>query len=137
MSTSAFAMIVLQDPGFAAVKDWIRDAAPDPVVCDFGWGEFVSAVGLRIRSHWIVRSAGDRVLAVASQVSMRWRRIEICSDDIAVATGFVARYDLALRLPDAIPVALAQRLACTLVTTDHQQLRAARSLGIHAVDPTN
>jgi predicted nucleic acid-binding protein len=42
---------------------------------------------------------------------------------------FLRRLDLALRTPDAINIAMAQRLGATLVTFDKKMAAAARSIG--------
>ena len=46
---------------------------------------------------------------------------------------YVRRFDLALRAPDALHLAVARRLDATLVTLDRRLTAAARELGI-AVD---
>ena len=45
------------------------------------------------------------------------------------------RFELGLRLPDAIHIATAGRLGFTLVSTDIRQVRAAASLGVVAINP--
>lgn len=56
--------------------------------------------------------------------------------DVLIATEFVTRFDLGLRLPDAIHLSITQRHGATLVTTDKKQGDAAAALGIGYVDPT-
>jgi uncharacterized protein len=57
-------------------------------------------------------------------------RFELEAGDIAQADLFVRRLDLPLLAPDAIHIAIAQRLRATLVTFDRQMATAARTLGL-------
>jgi uncharacterized protein len=54
---------------------------------------------------------------------------------IAVATTFLRRLDLPLKTPDAIHIAIAQRLGATLVTFDRQMAASARALGTPVETP--
>jgi len=64
-----------------------------------------------------------------------WICAEVQPDDIAAATKLVGRFELNLKLPDAVHIAIAQRLDCTLVSSDRTQLTAARKLGLAIADP--
>jgi predicted nucleic acid-binding protein len=55
--------------------------------------------------------------------------------DVAVATAFLRRLDLTLRAPDAIHIAIAQRVDATLVTFDQGMATAALALGRAVVTP--
>ena len=52
------------------------------------------------------------------------------ADDIAAANTLVRRRDLTLRGPDALHIALAQRLNATLLTFDKNMAAAARDIGL-------
>ncbi len=45
------------------------------------------------------------------------------------AEAFVRRLDLALRTPDALHIAMAQRVDATLVTFDEKMATCAKALG--------
>jgi len=64
-----------------------------------------------------------------------WRRLPIENRDIEEAIDLVAKVTLSLRLPDAIHIAVARRVGATLITNDRQQHRAARTLGVLALNP--
>jgi predicted nucleic acid-binding protein len=49
--------------------------------------------------------------------------------DLAAATMFLRRLDLPLRTPDALHIAIAQRVGAMLVTFDRQMAASARTLG--------
>ncbi len=62
-------------------------------------------------------------------------RVEISPADVAVATAFLRRLDLTLRTPDAIHIAIAQRMNATLVTFDQGMAESARALGMAVATP--
>jgi predicted nucleic acid-binding protein len=55
--------------------------------------------------------------------------------DLAAATMFLRRLDPPLRTPDAVHIAIAQRLGTTLVTFDRQMAASARALGTAVATP--
>ena len=55
--------------------------------------------------------------------------------DLAAATMFLRRLDLPLRTPDALHIAIAQRLGATLVTFDRQMAASAHALGTAVETP--
>jgi predicted nucleic acid-binding protein len=65
----------------------------------------------------------------------RARRAQIEPGDITRAERHVRNINLTLRGPDAIHIAIAQRLGATLVTFDQRMAAAARALDIAVVEP--
>ncbi|MGI4877067.1 MAG: PIN domain-containing protein, partial [Janthinobacterium lividum] len=61
--------------------------------------------------------------------------IEIESVDIRLATVFVRRFELGLRMPDAIHLAACRRHNLSLATFDNRLAGAARFIGIATVTP--
>ena len=61
------------------------------------------------------------------------KRIEIVSADVATAQGFMRRLDLTLRTPDAINIAMTQRISASLATFDDQMRVAAAAIGVAIV----
>ena len=61
------------------------------------------------------------------------KRIEIVAADVVTAQGFLRRLDLTLRTPDAINIALAQRISASLATFDDQMRVAAAAIGVAIV----
>ena len=61
-------------------------------------------------------------------------RVELISADIAAATAYLRRLDLTLRTPDALHIALAQRLGGELLTFDAKMATSARTLGARVAD---
>ena len=64
------------------------------------------------------------------------RRIEITGADVAACESrILRRLDLNLRAPDAIHIAVADRIDATLVTFDRQMADNARALGTAVATP--
>ena len=53
------------------------------------------------------------------------------------ADAYVRRFDLALRAPDALHLAVVQRLDLSLITLDRRLATAARELGVGVEMPAN
>lgn len=116
--------------------DFIRQNPTDLIVSDFAAAEFASAAG-----RWVRRGELDLAGARAALGSFDvWiartaQHIETNPADVAVATAFLRRLDLPLRTPDAIHIAIAQRLGATLVTFDRRMADSARALGCPVEEP--
>lgn len=135
LDASSLTALIVRDPGWAIIKTLVAEQATEVNLSDFGWGEFVSALALRVRRGAATSEEAHRVIAEAPLLVGGWRKREIISADITAGTELVARFDLKLRLPDAIHVAIAQRLEATLVTGDKRQAAAAEALGAAVFNP--
>ena len=62
--------------------------------------------------------------------------VDIGATDARLAYIYARRFDLRLRAPDALHLAIARRLDATLVTLDRRLATAARELGIAVKDLT-
>lgn len=58
------------------------------------------------------------------------RNVELERGDVAIASSFLRRFDLNLRPPDALHIAIAQRLDAELATFDAGMAACAQALGI-------
>ncbi len=107
----------------------IRDQ--DLVVSDLAAAEFSSAMSRRIRDGSISRTAAESILSRFDiWIAEAARREVIVRADFAAATAFIRRFDLGLRTPDALHIAIAQRLGATLFTFDASMAAAATALGV-------
>jgi len=100
-------------------------------VSEFAAAEFASALSRLVRTHVL-----DQDLALQRLADFdAWRAaeavlIDVESADIRSASIIVRRFDLMLRTPDALHVAIARRLGAALVTFDHRLATAARAMGV-------
>jgi predicted nucleic acid-binding protein len=131
LDTSAIVPLFVNDAFTARMRKFLVVNREELVISDFAAAEFVSAIGIRVRS-------GDLSIAEAKAAFANfdnWTglavvRLEIDSSDIAVATTMLRRLDLRLRAPDAVHLAMAERLGAKIATFDKQMANAANRLGI-------
>jgi uncharacterized protein len=119
-----------------AVTGLFQRLSSPALISDFAAGEFASAVARRLRMS-VLQPAGAAQLLIDFDL---WsaaiaRTLAITSEDIAAATTLVRRFELKLRLPDAIHLAACQRRGLTLATLDDVLADAARALGVAHVCP--
>lgn len=101
------------------------------LISDFAVAEFSAAIARRVRIGDM--PAGQAPLtfqAFDSWAARATTRIGQDPADAPRATALVRRLDLGLRAPDALHIAIAERLAATLFTLDRPMARAATTLGL-------
>jgi uncharacterized protein len=104
------------------------------VVSDFAAAEFASVIARHVRTKDIAR----REARIAFSTFDAWtarvaQRVDIGPPDIKAAEAFLRRLDLKLRTPDAINIAIAQRIGAALFTFDAAMIKSARALGMPVV----
>lgn len=98
---------------------------------DFVTAEFASAVSRRVRTKDL--TGKEARVAFASFDTWMQRVTQSAATtaaDIATATAYLRRLDLNLRTPDAINIAIADRLSASLATFDERMAMAARKLEV-------
>ncbi len=102
---------------------------------DFASAEFASAASRRVRTGEITEAQALRVLSVHdARVKDQATEVPVEAADVRLTAAFVRRFDLGLRAPDALHLAVCQRLGACIRTFDRQQASAARALGITTAD---
>ena len=105
------------------------------VVSNFAAAEFSSVVARRVRMHACPVDDARNALLDLDLWSARWtQRVEIIPADVALADGYLRRFDVALLTPDALHIAAAERLRATLATFDRAMAAAAQKLGVPVAD---
>ncbi len=135
MDASMLVPLFLNDPFSARAEAFLSLRKPVAMVSDFAAAEFSSVLNRRVRTR---ESSEDEVRA-AFQAFDRWtetiaQSIECQPADVRQADRFLRRLDLPLRAPDAIHIAMAQRLDAELATFDTKTVASAKALGV-AVAP--
>jgi uncharacterized protein len=101
------------------------------VVSDFAAAEFSAVIARQVRRNQLTHDeARAAFISFDAWVARTDTREEIRSSDIGVAETLLRRFELNLKAPDAIHLAMAQRLDAMLLTFDSQMAAAARVLGI-------
>ena len=100
------------------------------IVSDFAAAEVASVIARHVRTGDITPDDARTVFSTFDAWTARTaQRAEIKAADVSVAATFLRRLDLALRTPDAINIAVAQRLEASLLTFDVKMIACARALG--------
>jgi len=131
LDASVLIAVLAEEPASAAVRRFLRDHREDRLISDFAAAEVASAIArlLRMRLQTVEEGFArladfDAWRAAASSAA------DMHAADARLAYAYVRRFDLALRAPDALHLAIARRLDATLVTLDQRLATAARELGI-------
>ena len=136
LDASVLVALFVIDP-FSARAEAFLSAHPEIFfISDFGAAEFSSAAARRVRMRDL--TADDGRLAFAnfdSWLACSADRQETTAADIAAADRILRRLDVNLRTPDALHIAIAQRIAATLVTFDQHMASSARALGMAVATP--
>lgn len=133
---SALVALFCQDAHTARITGFMARAGPTAIVSDFAAAEFASAVARKVRERQYTAPEATAVFGVFDD----WIRQNAVAalaqaTDTVLATRWLRRLDLNLRTPDAIHLALADRLGATLVTFDDAMAAAARTLGVPVTNP--
>nr|UXE44808.1 tRNA(fMet)-specific endonuclease VapC [uncultured bacterium] len=125
------ALFVDSDPFTERAKNYLSGRIERLVVSDFAAAEFASVMARLTRTR---RLTVDEATAILGDFdTWKGRAAELATTsaaDIAAAASFLRRLDLNLRTPDAINIAIADRLRATLATFDDRMAIAARALGV-------
>lgn len=101
------------------------------IFSDFGAAEFASAIARRVRSRLLTPDDARATLADFDSWTVRAvGRVDTTSADIAAAAAYLRRLDLNLRTPDAVHLAIAQRLDAEVATFDERMASCAQALGV-------
>jgi uncharacterized protein len=133
LDASVLIPLFMHEAFTARAERFLRSSPQILTVSDLAAAEFASALARRVRTGELLperaRSAFDAFDAWTHRAA---QRVEIGSADLRAAEAFIRRLDLPLRLPDAIHIAVAQRLGATLATFDDAMARCAVALSLPA-----
>lgn len=94
--------------------------------------EFFAAVSLRVRIGDLAREEAEEVSTLFDshlQDGLYGRR-NLDAGHYRLARAYIARFDLSLKSPDAIHLALCSAEDLTLLTADHQLARNAEAIDV-------
>lgn len=134
LDASVLVALFTDDALTARADAVLREVLDTPVVSDFAGIELTSAVSRRVRTRDLsVDEARHAFETFDGWVNHGVQREELRPEDIVLADGYLRRLDLALRAPDAINIAIAQRLGASLLSFDEKMVAAALSLGLRVL----
>jgi len=134
LDSSVVVPLFLPDAFAARAEAFLLSGPVGLVVSDFVSAEFASIVGIRVRVKMLKTSDARAALSnFDSWSSQKTRAAETAASDVRSANIMLRRLDLTLRAPDAINLAIAQRLNANLATFDIKMGACARTLGMPVV----
>jgi predicted nucleic acid-binding protein len=138
LDASVLVALITPEPSSLAVQRWLNAARSDRlVVSDWSMTESASALGMKVRLREMPASELPEAWELlSSMVSASFEPLSPRRIDFERAIEFLAQPALGLRAGDALHLAVAVGAeAGPVVTLDKTMLRAARRLGIEAVNP--
>lgn len=131
LDASVVAALITKDIFSDRAEAFLLAEAPAVILSDYAAAEFASVVARRARTRELTRREAHAAFSALDQWAPRaTTRVATIAADIAVAAAFVRRLDLPLRTPDAVNIAIAQRMAATLATFDVRMATSATALGV-------
>lgn len=129
LDASVLVALFIQEAGTPIARAAI--AGRELLLSEFAGSEFCAAVTRLVRLGVL---SADQAAAVFADFDL-WKArsvetIAVENADFAAATAFVRRLDLGLRAPDALHLAVCDRLRSELLTFDIKMAAAAKAIGI-------
>lgn len=111
LDASVLIAVLAEEPASAAVRRFLRTHREDRLISDFAAAEVVSAISRLLRMRLLTEEEGSARLADFDA----WRAAassaaDLHAADARLAYAYVRRFDLRLRAPDALHLAIARRL---------------------------
>lgn len=130
LDASILVSFFVNDSMSARADALVRSLSVPLLVSDFASAEFASALGRRVRMGRIGPDDAKATLSdLDAWVGGAANSVSLEAADISAASTFLRRLDLYLRTPDAIHIAIAQRVGAELATFDERMAECARALG--------
>jgi hypothetical protein len=134
LDTSVMASLLVVDANAQRASAWLRRGG-EITFSDWTLAELTSAIATANRAGRIT----SPMRAVAEDGANRWiaRRgaaLAILSDDVRQARSLINSTSHALRAGDALHLAVALRVGCSLATFDNAMRRAATDYGLAVED---
>jgi uncharacterized protein len=131
LDTSVLLPTLITEPATEAVYDYLGACEQELLISDFAAAEVASALSRLIRMAMLTATDASARLADFDA----WRAamsmpVDLAASDARLAYMYVRRFDLGLRAPDALHLAIARRLDATLITLDRRLAAAAREMGV-------
>ncbi len=131
LDASVIVPLFLADTFTERAESLLRTPDLAPIVADWAVLEVSNVVSRRVRIRALTEEAALTVLANFDLWRGRWAAdAETTPADVDAAIQLVRRFDLLLRGPDAIHIAITQRLGARLFTFDERMATSAAVVGL-------
>lgn len=127
---------LVEEPASGVVKDYLIAGEQDLLVSDFAAAEVAAALSRLVRMRLLeTADASARLADFESWRAGASSPVDLHDADVRLAYAYVRRFDLMLRAPDALHLAIAARLDATLATLDRRLANAGGELGVSVAVP--
>jgi predicted nucleic acid-binding protein len=115
LDASVLVALFTNDPYTVRADTFLRANALVLIVSDFAAAEFASVIARHVRTRDITPNNARIAFSTFDAWTARaTQRTENKAADVAAAEAFLRRLDLTLRTPDAVNIAIAQRIGAKL-----------------------
>jgi uncharacterized protein len=134
LDASAIVDLFVPSANDERIRSFLRRSRQMPIISDFAAGEFAGAIKRRVFVNLMSHTeAVDMIVRFDAWLSSNAELISTAPEDVRLAAVFVRCFDIPLRMPDAMYLAVAHRIGAPLCSFDVEQIAAARRLGVDVV----
>lgn len=131
LDASVLLPTLIEEAASAAVDAYMLAETRELLISDFAAAEVASGLSRLVRMGLLENTDAAARLADFDV----WRAamgspVDIHAHDVRLAAAYVRRFELGLRAPDALHLAVARRLDVPLATLDRRLAAAGRELGV-------
>jgi len=131
LDASVLLSMVIEEQRSDAIDHFLAASESVLWVSEFASAEVASALSRLLRTgNLTVQAAEIGLTDYDVWVATTANLVDVEGRDVRFATFIVRRFDLMLRAPDALHLAICRRLGATMATLDRRLATAARALDI-------
>lgn len=131
LDASVLLPTLVAEPSTEVVYEFLGAIDRELLISDFAAAEVASALSRLVRMALLtVADAAARLADFEAWRATMSMSVDIQASDARLAYIYVQRFELGLRAPDALHLAIARRLGVALVTLDRRLAGAGRELGV-------
>ncbi|HEX4183116.1 MAG TPA: type II toxin-antitoxin system VapC family toxin [Caulobacteraceae bacterium] len=131
LDASIILPLFVNEPNSVTVNQLLSAAQVEFWVSEFAATEVASALSRLVRMGYLTtETAQARLIDLDLWRAGQTNAVEIEASDVHAASAIVRRFDLKLRAPDALHIAICRRLDSTLATLDKRLAFAAKALDV-------
>ena len=136
LDTSVLIPTLIDEPSSGTVKAYLLAAERELIVSDLAAVEVASVLSRFVRTGLFTTvAAAARLTDFEAWRAGTSSAVEVRPVDARLAYAYVRRFELMLRAPDALHLAVVHRVRATLVTLDRRLAAVARELGVPVAVP--
>jgi predicted nucleic acid-binding protein len=136
LDASVLVPTITEEPSSASVDAVILANTGELIVSEYAVAEVASALSRLVRMGRLDEpDAKERLADFDGWRASGTDPADVIVHDCRLANTYVRRFELKLRAPDALHLAICRRLGLQLATLDRRLATAARELGIEALIP--